>query len=165
MHEPWKILLFSSLALGGAAKDMFDTGMIVQKPGVGLPGTAYVLDDNNTNLGSPRTRFRSIDLSQIVPAVDAAGNSRCCPFGTVNDGTGCVFPESSVCPDGTTLDGNVCVSDKPPQCPDGLLFNGQTCISEKGPGCSPESKFNGEACESELPPKCPAGQVALQGSL
>ncbi|GKU09551.1 unnamed protein product [Fusarium langsethiae] len=153
MHQHWKTLLtLSTLASSSAVKDLpFDAHVIIQQPGL-----LSVLGNNGTGpgLNIPTTRpHRSIDLSEIVPAQDSAGNHRCCPIGTVNDGTGCVFPQSSVCPEGTYLDGNNCISKKPPSCPEGLVYNGRNCIGP-APTCPPGSWFNGEACESEAGPGC-----------
>lgn len=156
MPQPWRALFVASLALGSAADSLIDNGVIISYQAAnGLTPQGYMyLDQNNTGLGAPRLRTRSIGLADILPSLDSRGNSRCCPLGTVNDGTGCVFPESSVCEPGTRLDGNVCVSDHPPQCPVGLRFNGQVCVSEKPPICPPKAVFNGVLCEAESDPIC-----------
>ncbi|EME48438.1 hypothetical protein DOTSEDRAFT_67475 [Dothistroma septosporum NZE10] len=60
-------------------------------------------------VGSPLAHppAKIIKLDDIVPVIDANGNARCCPIGTVNNGIACVFPESSVCPPGTRLVGSL----------------------------------------------------------
>ncbi|KAJ3459242.1 hypothetical protein MRS44_015315 [Fusarium solani] len=152
MAHSWRALLVASLALGSTATTM-DTAIVVQYPNANLPA-GYLTENNNTALGAPRLRVRSIGLADILPSLDSRGNSRCCPLGTVNDGTGCVFPESSVCEPGTRLEGNVCVSDHPPLCPDGLKFNGKLCVAVNPPQCPPLARFNGVACEAESDPIC-----------
>lgn len=129
MHESWKtILALSSFALTSTAKGIsFDARLMVQQ--AGLPSVLSNGSGPPPQLDLPNTRpARSIDPSQIVPTQDASDNSRCCPIGTVNNLSGCVFPHSSVCPEGTRLAGNTCISEKPPKYPDGLIYNGRNCI-------------------------------------
>ena len=119
MHCQFKAFIgHTGFALVTAAKDdPFDHRLAVQPAGLS------VMQSNDTPLGVPPadTRpYKSIDLTNIIPALDVSRNRRCCPVGTINDGTGCVFPYSSVCPQGTRLEGNSCISEKPPQCPEVL---------------------------------------------
>ncbi|KAJ4002659.1 hypothetical protein NW766_012784 [Fusarium irregulare] len=154
MHCQVKAFIdLTGFALVTAAKDdPFDHRLAVQPAGLS------VMQSNDTPLGVPPadTRpYKSIDLTNIIPALDASGNRRSCPVGTINDGTGCVFPYSSVCPKDTRLEGNNCISEKSPQCPEGLAYDGTNCVG-KPPTCPSGSKFNGEACESEVMPLCDA---------
>ncbi|CAG7559066.1 unnamed protein product [Fusarium equiseti] len=150
---------FAAFALGVSADPMIDNIVPAPYGGVPSPPIGYMMDNMRAGsaLGYP-SPAKSITLADIIPQVDSKGHSRCCPVGTINDGTGCVFQESSVCEKGTVLQGNVCVSVHGPQCPDGLEFDGRTCRSDEPPKCAGSSLYSRATnqCESSIPPQCPA---------
>ncbi|KAG9496084.1 hypothetical protein J7337_012660 [Fusarium musae] len=172
MNESWKtILALSSFALTSTAEDvLFDTRLMVQQ--AGLPSVLSNGPGPPPQLDIPNTRpARSIHLSQIVPIQDASGNSRCCPIGTVNNVSGCVFPHSSVCPEGTRLEGNTCISEMPPKYPDaeprcnpGFTYQDGNCVSLSEAGCPPGFTLKNRLCTSSSKPQCPASFKYEDGS-
>ncbi|KAK8068943.1 hypothetical protein PG994_005559 [Apiospora phragmitis] len=106
-----------------------------------------------------RQPAKRISLDDIRPITDSNGHLRCCPLGTINDGVGCVFPQSSVCPENSRLVGNLCVLSTPPKCPENLVFKGQACVGSLPPDCGAGFKFNGRLCETETDPVCPRGTL------
>ncbi|CAG9956439.1 unnamed protein product [Clonostachys rosea f. rosea IK726] len=152
----WKTLLVASFELGVRADDQqSNLGQLIQIAAARLIGgssLSFPVSENQTAVGDVLPLVREIRLEDLIPTLDSTGNSRCCPPGTINDGTACVFPESSVCPQGSRLEGNMCVST--PLCPDGLVFDGVYCSDPWGPHCPKDTKPDGNLCVSESKPKC-----------
>ncbi|KAF4958013.1 hypothetical protein FSARC_11142 [Fusarium sarcochroum] len=156
------------------------TGLVLSA--VAEPEIYYTVPDTYSELTIPQTATSLIPIPTELH-VDSKGISRCCPLGTVNDGTDCVFPESSLCEEGTVLDGNVCVSVGGPKCPGDLRFNGRFCQGEDpkclgisqfniatgkcesplSPRCLPKYKFIDGKCQAETGPECPPGYTERNG--
>ncbi|VUC27721.1 unnamed protein product [Clonostachys rosea] len=159
MTLSWKTLLLASLALGVEADDTQSSlGQLVQIAAarwISSSSMDFRFTENQTAVGGVLPPVREIRLDDLIPTFDNTGNSRCCPPGTINDGTACVFPESSVCPQGSRLEGNMCVSS--PICPDGLFWDNSHCSDLNGPQCPKDTTPEGAHCVSEFDPKCADG--------